>query len=456
MKFNFRLKSATAYLFVYFFILAALGTLLLRFPIFYNSGKVVPFIDSLFTTVSAICVTGLSTVDMSVYTDAGFFVIMLLIEAGGLGLVSFFTIYLMFASKKISLLNRNIIKDYFTEDSQIEVRQIIKLIVCLTFGFQLIGGTVLAIFLKSHGEENFIFYGLFLAVSAFCNAGFAPYSDSLAQFAHSPEIYLVIAFLIIAGGLGFTVMTNIFFVLRKPNPTKQIKKSVLTLHSKIVIFMTFSLIFSGTLIFFIAERKGAFSEMGFFESLGNAFFQSVTLRTAGFETVSQSAFSPVSVFVSNLFMLIGGSPGSMAGGIKTTTIFLILCIAYKSTHDKSLPSVFHRDISEDSIGKAVSVFVKALCFLGILYIFLLWSESKSISMGIFTETDLLFEVCSALGTVGLSRGLTPNLSIVGKILVIVLMFAGRTGITFIALNKVSRGPDINALTDYPKETVILG
>ena len=155
-------------------------------------------------------------------------------------------------------------------------------------------------------------------------------------------------------------------------------------------------------------------------------------------------------------MLIGGSPGSMAGGIKTTTIFLILCIAYKSTHDKDLPSVFHRDISEDSIGKAVSVFVKALCFLGILYIFLLWSESKSISMGIFTETDLLFEVCSALGTVGLSRGLTPNLSAVGKILVIVLMFAGRTGITFIALNKVSRGPDINALTDYPKETVILG
>ena len=118
--------------------------------------------------------------------------------------------------------------------------------------------------------------------------------------------------------------------------------------------------------------------------------------------------------------------------------------------------VFHRDISEDSIGKAVSVFVKALCFLGILYIFLLWSESKSISMGIFTETDLLFEVCSALGTVGLSRGLTPNLSTVGKILVIVLMFAGRTGITFIALNKVSRGPNINALTDYPKETVILG
>lgn len=456
MKFKIKIKSATAYLFFYFFFLAIFGGLILKLPFFYNTGESVPFIDSLFTTVSAICVTGLSTLDMSIYTNAGFFMIMLLIEAGGLGLVSFFTVYLVFAAKKISLLNRNIIKDYFTDDSQVEARQIVKLIIFITLGFQFVGGSILAIFLKAAGEPQFLFYGYFLSVSAFCNAGFAPYPTSLVQFSQNPGIYLTIAILIIFGGLGFTVITNLFFVFRRKKGRKNLERKVLSLHSKVVLFMTSLLIFGGTFLFLIIERNNAFSEMTFTQALGNAFFQSVTLRTAGFETVGQREFSPISTFISNLFMLTGGSPGSMAGGIKTTTIFLILCIAYKSTHDRNLPSVFKRDISEESIQKAVSVFVKAICFWGLIYLLLLVSERESIAAGLFNEVDLLFEACSAFGTVGLSRGITSSLSGIGKFLIIILMFGGRTGITFIALNKISRSKDLDSVTDYPKENVILG
>lgn len=456
MKFKIKIKSATAYLFFYFFTLAIIGTILLKLPFFYSSGEAVPVIDALFTTVSAICVTGLSSVDMSVYTTAGFVVIMLLIEAGGLGLVSFFTVYLVFAAKKISLLNRNIIKDYFTDDSEIEARQIVKLIITITLVFQILGGIILAFFLKLEGESNFLFYGFFLAVSAFCNAGFAPYSTSLVQFAHNPGIYITIAVLIIAGGLGFTVITNIYFVLKSKKKGIKMERRILSLHSKIVLFMTSFLILSGTILFFIIERKNAFAGLNFWEALGNAFFQSVTLRTAGFETVTQKSFLPITTYISNFFMITGGSPGSMAGGVKTTTVFLIMCIAYKNANDKNLPSVFHRDISEESTEKALSIFIKALCFLGGIIFLLLWSEKKSLISGLFSEIDIFFEACSAFGTVGLSRGITSQLTTLGKILIIILMFAGRTGITFIALNRMHKEKDLEALTDYPKENVIIG
>ncbi|NLC93700.1 MAG: hypothetical protein GX677_09635, partial [Treponema sp.] len=177
---NLKFKSATARLFMYFFTLAVVGTALFQIPIFYSSKQQIPLIDALFTTISAICVTGLSTVDMSVFSSAGFVLLMLLIEAGGFGLVAFFTIYLVFSSGKVSLINRNIIKDYFTEDAEVEAKGILFRILGITFSVQALGALFLAIFLRNSGEQNYIFYGIFLSISAFCNAGFSPYSDSLA------------------------------------------------------------------------------------------------------------------------------------------------------------------------------------------------------------------------------------------------------------------------------------
>ena len=215
------------------------------------------------------CVTGLSTVDMSVFSNSGFLLILLLIEAGGLGLVSFFTIYLALDAKKISLLNRNIIKDYFTEEQQIETKQIIREIISFTLFIQFLGALLLSLLLKFHGEKNYIFYGIFISVSAFCNAGFSPYSESLSSFTNSPVFLLTVSLIIILGGLGFSVMSNIFFTLKKQNGKK---RTILSLHSKIVLFTTFILIAGGTAFFFIFEYNGAYKDLSFSSALLNAFF----------------------------------------------------------------------------------------------------------------------------------------------------------------------------------------
>lgn len=454
MRFHHRIKSAQVRLFLYFFTLALIGTVLLSLPFCYKSGAKVPLIDSLFTTVSAICVTGLSTVDMRLYTRAGLVIILFLIEAGGLGLVSFFTVFLVFSAKKISLLNRNIIRDYFTEDSAFESRQIIKVILAATLAFQAAGALVLAPILKNAGESHWIFYAVFLSVSAFCNAGFSPYSDSLAQFSGNGAICLWLSVLIIAGGLGFMVIANIIGVVKSMCSKKS--KRILSLHSKIVLLMTFVLITLGTVIFFFAEKDGAFSGMSFFKALNCAFFESVTLRTAGFETVPQGEFSPLSTFCSIILMLTGGSPGSMAGGLKTTTLFLLVCVAYKRASDKNAPSVFHRDIAEESTEKALAVFVKGVCLLCVSYALLLVSESSSLKARTFSAGELFFEAASAFGTVGLSKGITAALSSTGKIFIMLLMFAGRTGITFIALGSLHKEKPLDSLADFPKESVLIG
>ena len=454
MRFHHRIKSVQVRLFLYFFTLAIIGTALLSLPLCYKNGMTVPLIDSLFTTVSAICVTGLSTVDMRLYTGAGLAVILLLIEAGGLGLVSFFTVFLVFSAKKISLLNRNIIRDYFTEDSAVESRQIIKVILITTLAFQATGALVLAPLLKTAGESHWIFYAIFLSISAFCNAGFSPYADSLAQFSGNGATCLWLSVLIIAGGLGFIVIANVIGVAKSRFSKKS--RCILSLHSKIVLLMTFVLIAAGTLVFFFAEKDGAFSGMSFFKALNCAFFQSVTLRTAGFETVSQADFSPLSTFSSIILMLTGGSPGSMAGGLKTTTLFLLVCVAYKRASDKNAPSVFRRDIAEESTEKALAVFVKGVCLLCVMYALLLISESASLKVGTFSAGELFFEAASAFGTVGLSKGITAALSSAGKILVMLLMFAGRTGITFIALGSLYKEKPIDSLADFPKESVLIG
>ena len=452
MKFRIKVKSSAYNLFIYFIFMAVIGSFLLSLPFCYN-GEKIPFIDAIFVTVSAICVTGLSTVDMSVFSNAGFMILLLLIEAGGLGLVSFFTIYLTFASKKLSLVNRNIIKDYFTQEQQFEAKQIVKQIILFTLCIQILGSIFLSIFLYFNGEKKFIFYGIFLSISAFCNAGFSPYSDSLSRFSQNPAIILTLSFIIILGGLGFNVMSNVYYSLHK---SKRRNKQILTLHSKIVLTMTSVLIVLGTVLFYVFERKLAFKDMNFSSAFLNAFFESVTLRTAGFETISQNSFSSHSSFISKIFMIIGGSPGSMAGGIKTTTVFLMLLLAYKSANDKNFPSVFKRDISLESIDKATSIFIKAICFLCIMIGLLLWSQKDLILNGVFSSESLIFEAFSAFGTVGLSKGITGLLSSSGKILIMILMFAGRTGITFIAINSFGKEGEIKSLTDYPKEDVLLG
>lgn len=448
---NFRLIA-------YFSFLAIIGTLLLNLPFFYKSGEPIAFIDSLFVTVSAICVTGLSTVDVSVFSNSGLFLLMILIEAGGLGIITFFVMYLVTSDKRISLVNRRLLRDFFIDDVEINPRRILFKILTYTFSIQIVGFILLSIFLKKSGEDNFLFYGLFLSVSAFCNAGFSPYSDSLAQFTKNPGILLSVSFLIISGGIGFTVMQNVAHYLQHFISTKifrkgRIKKAVrITLHTKIVLVTSLTLLVAGTIIVLLSDWNKALASMSFSEKLLNAFFESVTLRTAGFETIPQASFGALTIITAFILMTIGGSPASTAGGVKTTSVFMAYIYAFRNTHDRSEITVFNRDIPNSLIGKSFSIVVKALVMLFIASGLLCLSEGVADS---FTVAEILFEATSAFGTVGLSMGITSSLSILGKCVIIVTMFAGRLGLATMAIN-AGNEQGFKNITDYPHENVIIG
>jgi trk system potassium uptake protein TrkH len=419
----------------------------------YKSGNPVPYVDGLFTAVSALCVTGLSTVDMSVYTPAGFMAILVLIEAGGLGLVSFFLLYISFSSKKMSLVSRKIVRDFFIDDVDFNPTRIILRIVGYTLLIQLVGSFLLSFELKKTGEVHNWFYGIFLYVSAFCNAGFSPYSDSLQSFSETIAIPVTIAILIIVGGLGFTVLQNV--VQWIGSRLRGRKRTHLTLHSKIVFFMTAVLISLGLLVFFVAESNNAFKG----ESVGKrvllSFFQSVTTRTAGFETHPQAGYTPLTKILSCVFMFIGGSPGSIAGGVKTTTFFLALCFAFRSPSDRMYFSMFRRDISYDVIKKAVGIVIKSMCFILLMFCLLMISEKANMLSGVMSENSIFFELISAFGTVGLSEGITASFTLWGKIVLILTMFAGRTGIVAMAIT-LHNTNYLNKVADYPLETVLVG
>jgi Trk-type K+ transport systems, membrane components len=448
-----RIHTANTQLFAYFIVLALLGSVLFQIPLLYVSGKPVPYLDGLFTTVSALCVTGLSTVDMSVYNGKGLVLLLFFIEAGGLGLVTFFAMYLAVPSKKISMVNRNFIRDFFVDDTEVNPRQIIVRILLTTFAIQTAGAVLLSVFLNAAGERHSIFYAIFISVSAYCNAGFAPYSDSLHRFSANYGICLTVCALVIAGGLGFTVINDV--ATKAHRHIRDRRKYIMSFHTHVVFFMTVLLIVVGTVVFFIAEYSHAFAGMSIPRKILNSVFQSVTLRTAGFDTVEQSTFSAPSTIVSVILMMTGGSPGSMAGGLKTTTVFLVCCYAFKNQEDKGDLSVFRRDIPMSVLEKAVGVLVKGFCIFFVSMLLLSFSEHAALQSGVFSLSDLVYEAVSAFGTVGVSKGITSSLSVYGKIVIILTMFAGRTGIIAMTMS-AARGGIQKELTDYPYGTILVG
>ena len=460
MKF-LKLTSINVRLLTYFIGLAVVGVILFRLPVFYVE-EPVSFVDSLFTTVSAICVTGLASVDMSVYSTWGLVLLLFLIEAGGLGFVSFLVLYAALPSKKMSLVNRRIVKDFFIDEVEVNPRLIVRRIVGYTLVFELIGGFVLAFLLQhrwtatGEGVASLgmnLFYGMFLAVSAFCNAGFAPYSNNLQGFVHEPLFIAVILVLIVCGGLGFTVFTNLLDWLSYKTSRGKRSRVLLTLHTRIVLLATAFLIVSGAVVFFAAEAKSSLAGLSWGERIMNALFQSVTLRTAGFETVAQREFSVVSELISVVYMFIGGSPGSIAGGVKTTTVFVLLCVAFRSSQDKGNLSLWRRDISQETVEKASVIVMRSLLFVFIVVLLLLIAEADAIDSGVFDGGDLIFEAVSAFCTVGLTRGVTMELSGIGKVLIIITMFIGRTGVAAMIL---SYKKNLDSITAYPEANILVG
>ncbi|CUU10727.1 potassium uptake protein, TrkH family [Candidatus Kryptobacter tengchongensis] len=414
-----------------FLLLISLGTLLLLLPKATHNG--ISLIDALFTATSAVCVTGLIVVDTGTYfTRFGQFIIMVLIQLGGLGIMTFTTFFAILLNGGIGIKERVFLSEIFSEKNLSKISSTIIRILFLTFSIEAVGAILLYHFLpdpmfKNKSEK--IFCSIFHSISAFCNAGFSTFSNNLIDIKNNIPAIIAIATLFILGGLGFLVLSEL---IEKPflKAIRRIKflrnkiapqKVVLSLHSKLTIYTTAILIISGTVILLLLEFNNTLKNETLLSKIAHAFFQAVTPRTAGFNTIDISKIGITTSLFIMLLMWIGASPGSTGGGIKTTSFALIVLKISSMVTGKERVEIFNKQISEESISRA---FVSAL--LSVLFIltatFALTITEKNLNF-----IDTFFEVVSAFGTVGLSRGITQDLTIFGKLIIIMMMFIGRIG-----------------------------
>ncbi|MGL5693512.1 MAG: TrkH family potassium uptake protein [Peptostreptococcaceae bacterium] len=428
-----------------------LGACLLSLPISTQSGERIGFLDALFTATSAVCVTGLVVVDTATYwSHFGQVVIITLIQIGGLGFMTIATMFALLTKKKINLKERLLIQESLNQKDLSGMVKLTRYVILITFLIEGIGAILLSFtFIPQFGLGQGIWYSVFHAISAFCNAGFdlmgsvsGPFS-SLTSYVDNFMIVITISCLIILGGIGFPVMLDII-------NTKKLSR--LNMHSKIVIFTTIILIAIGTVFIFIIEFNNP-KTLGTLSLPGKmlaALFQSVTTRTAGFNTVDLTLIKESSLFIMMILMFIGASPASTGGGIKTTTLATLVITVKSFISGKVDIEVYERRISTAIITKAVGIFfiAVALAVFGTL--------ALSITDEGFTLVESGFEIISAIATVGLSIGGSPNLTTMGKIVVMIAMFIGRVGSLTIFIALLSRGSRKQPPIRYPEGKIIVG
>lgn len=443
-----------------FLLIIIIGGLLLCLPVSHAGHLEVSPVDAFFTAVSAVCVTGLVTVTTAAaWSISGKIVILLLIQIGGLSLITLFTFLMVYIGRKISLKNRLLIQTAYYNDSLGGAVRMVIMIIKGTLICELTGAVFLFIFFFSQGTVWYkaLFYGVFHSVSAFCNAGFDVMGDSnFIPYVHHFGINLVLMVLVVTGGIGFSVWRDLLGRARLLVSKRRHKAVRLSLHSRLVLVTTGVLLVFGTLFILVEEYNNPATLGGFSfpEKLLASLFQSVTLRTAGFMTVPQGALTESSKLFSCLLMLIGGSPGGTAGGMKTVSIAVIICSVWSIVRSRSKIVVFKREISVTTLQNALAVVVLMLILLFFGTAILAFTE-KSTPFP-HTVSDLLFEVSSALGTVGLTTGITPFLSKIGKFVLMLCMFIGRIGpITLIISlkNSLTSGSEV---VGYPHEDVMIG
>ena len=409
-----------------FLCIIFIGACLLTLPIANRSGKFLNFIDALFTATSASCVTGLVVADTyQNWTIFGQLVIITLIQIGGLGFMCIGVFFSVMLGRKIGLKERGILQESV---NTLQIGGIVKLAKKIVYGtllFEGIGAILLSIrFIPAVGVLEGIYYGVFHSISAFCNAGFdlmgqfESYS-SLVMFHDDWIVNVTIMSLIVIGGLGFIVWDDI------SKKKWQFKKYML--HSKIVLVTTAILILLGAILFFFLEKDNTMKDMSMTGKILSSFFASVTPRTAGFNSIDVEAMHDSSKFLTVFLMFIGGSPGSTAGGIKTTTFVVIIVYIISTLKHTQGCNIFNRRLEDDAIKKASSVFCTNL-FLAVTAAFIICG------MQMFPLEDVLLEVFSAMGTVGMSTGLTRELNVISKLIVIMLMYCGRIGSLTFALS----------------------
>ena len=419
------------------------GALIFMIPMM-THGQKISFIDALFTSTSATCVTGLIVQDTATFFSAtGKAIILILIQMGGLGIMTVTSIFGIILGRKINLGDRFYLKTSFGTEKPFSASRFFLIIAATTIIIELLGSVLIACTLIfRHGQtiKSSIISGVFHSISAFNNAGFSLYSKNLENFISDPTFSITIMLLIVIGGIGFSVISE-FIEYRR------VKK--FSLHTKIVLLVTFLLIFAGALIFFLIEFNNP-------KSIGNmsdgtkilaSFFQSVTPRTAGFNTVNTAALGEATLFIMIIFMFIGASPGGTGGGIKTTTFAAITLTGFYSFKGQKHITLFKRKIPQGIILRSLTLTLTALLLVLSASVAMLLIEKESF-------IKVVFEVTSAFGTVGLSTGITPELSVASKYILIICMFIGRVGISSLSLIIASRV--LPEKIERPEESISIG
>lgn len=449
-----KLSHSPARLLVLGYLLLILaGTLVLMLPQATHAGNF-GFVNALFTASSAVCVTGLVAVDTgSTFSVFGQSTIMILIQIGGIGIMAVSTLFLMTLGKRVGLTGKMIMRDTYSLEQGKDVLKILREILFFTLTIELIGALLLFWrFQKVQTIDAAIFNSVFHAVSAFCNAGFCLFSDSFTGFRTDNVVMLTICILIILGGIGFFVLSEV----REKFTLKGRSWAFFSLHTKLVLSSTLLLLIFSTLLFYILEWRNYPGGMAMMEKWMAAFFQAVNARTAGFNTLDIQHLTNGTLFMIILLMFIGTAPGSCGGGVKVTTFSSLVILGFSRLKGEEHPQVFYRKISDASISKAVSLVMVSLLVIILCIVVLQETEigevSHQLSRGRFLE--LMFETVSAFGTVGLSMGVTPDLTVQGKLIITLMMFIGRLGPLGIAL-AISRKKTSKRFY-YAQENIMIG
>jgi trk system potassium uptake protein TrkH len=434
------------------------GGLILLLPFCTAAGETTSFTDAMFTAATCVCVTGLVTVTTAVHwSTVGKIVILILIQIGGIGLISLASIIFIQLHRKISMRNRRLIKEAYNLDQMYGLVKVVKKVIACVFGAEFCGAVFYSFrFIPQFGLVRGIARSIFTAVSAFCNAGIDILGEnSLAPYVDDPLVNITTIIIIIISGLGFTVWWDLADKLKKAftrqMPAKRIFKT-LRLQSKIVITTSLILVLGGTFLIFLFEfnNPATMKDMSLGTKIMASAFQAVTTRTAGFLTIDQAAFSHATSALCLVLMLIGGSPMGTAGGIKTTTVAVLVLSIVANLRGKRDVETHNRKIRSSYVRSAVVVTGMSVAILFVMLILLCAAMPEADFL------DVLYEITSAVGTVGLTRGLTPNLNTIGKWLVIVTMYLGRIGPLTLGTAVVVRAQKRSDKAYLAKEDIMIG
>lgn len=448
------MKMHPAFILLLSFLAAIfMGTLVLTLPIATVSQDI-SWLDALFTATSAVCVTGLVVVDTGTYfSPFGQTVILVLIQVGGLGVMTISVALFRWLGKSVSYRHRLLVQDLFAHTPREDIFHLIKNVVLFTFWVELLGAALLTIHWAHEVPiAQAVYRGIFHSVSAFCNAGFSLFPDSMMRYRDSLLLNLTICLLIIVGGIGFPVLYDIKLWIK--NRAK--KRSRLLVQTKMVLFTTLILVILGAVAFGLLESSTQ-NDIDLFGKITTSLFQSITCRTAGFNTVDIASLKDATLAVIIFLMFFGASPGSCGGGVKTTTLALLVAFTASRIKRNSRTNIFKKSIPHETVARSISLTMMALGIIGIVFFMLLAEGSRGGLNGLGSHDYFLaylFETVSAFGTVGLSMGITAELSSWGKFWIITMMIIGRVGI--LAFTYIIIGSGTKRSIEYSEENIMIG